>query len=108
MFSWRVCFPSLLVGGAVTVTILSGPFGAGANPAVTVRPQQPPPLPRVVNPNGTLNLAVVTRIPLWTPPGYHGAERLPAASSFGQNLTPSQIARMSLAERRAAHVAVAP
>ena len=108
MPSWKIFLPSLLVGGAVTATMLSVPIGAGAGPAGVVAPQRPPAVPRVVNPDGTLNLSVVTRIPLWAPPGYHGPDRFPTASSFAQNLTPSQVAHLSLAERRAARVAVGP
>jgi hypothetical protein len=108
MPSWKIFLPSLLIGGAVTVTMLSVPFSVGATPVGTVVPQRPPAVPHVVNPDGTLNLAVVTRIPLWAPPGYHGPDRFPAASSFAQNLTPSQVAHLSLAQRRAAHVLVGP
>jgi hypothetical protein len=106
MRSWKIFFLSLLAGGAVTVTMISGPFSVGASPAATVAAQRPPAVPRVVNPDGTLNLAVVTHIALWAPPGYHGPDRFPAASSFAQNLTPSQVAHLSLAQRRAAHVVV--
>jgi hypothetical protein len=106
MPSWKICFPSLLVGGLVTLTMLGGPLRVGASPAGSVATQRPPAVPRVVNPDGTLNLAVVTHIPFWAPPGYHGPDRFPAPSSFAQDLTPSRVAHLSLAQRRAAHVAV--
>jgi hypothetical protein len=106
MPSWKIFLPSLLVGGAVTMTMLSGPFSVGASPAGSMTPQRPPAVPRVVNPDGTLNLAIVTHIPLWTRPGYRGPDRFPAASAFSQSLTPSQVAHLSLAQLRAAHVAV--
>jgi hypothetical protein len=108
MRTWKMCVPSLLIGGTVTVTLLCGPFGAAANPTRAVTAKQPPPLPRIVNPNGTLNMAVVAHIPLWAPPGYRGPVRFPAVSSFVQNLTPAQVAGMSAAQRRIAHVAMAP
>jgi hypothetical protein len=106
MPSWKIFLPSLLVGGAAVLTMLSGPFKVGASPAGSVPPQGPPVVPRVVNPDGTLNLTVVTQIPFWTPPGYFGPDRFPAASSFVQDLTPSQVAHLSLAQRRAARVSV--
>jgi hypothetical protein len=106
--TWKVCVPSLLVGCVVTVILLCSPFGARANPAATVTATRPPPLPRIVNRDGTLNMAVVTHIPLWAPPGYRGPTRFPAVSSFVQNLTPAQVGRMSAAQRQAAHVAIGP
>jgi hypothetical protein len=87
---------------------LGGYVGASANAARPVAPKHPPALPRIVNPDGTLNLAVVTHIPLWEPPAYRGPDRFPAASSFVQNLSPSDIARMSAAQRGAARVGIAP
>jgi hypothetical protein len=108
MRSCQVWLVSLLAGGAVTVAVLSGSPGAGANPAPNVTPRNPPAVPRIVKTDGTLNLAVVTRVPLWMPPGDRGANRFAPAASFAQTLTPTQIARLSLAQRRTAHVAIAP
>ena len=108
MISWKLSVPSLMVGGIVTVTLLSGPFGAGANPARTWTPKQPPAPPHIVNADGTLNMAVVTHIPLWAPPGYRGPDRFAAVSSFTQNLTPAQVAHLSVTQRPADRVAIAP
>ncbi len=108
MFSWRVWIPSVLAGGAVTLAILGGSVGAGANPAQPAIPDHPPAVPRIVNANGTLNMAVITHIPVWEPPGSRGPARFPTALSFAQNLTPMAVSRMSVAQRVEAHVGIGP
>jgi hypothetical protein len=108
MISWKVWFASLLAGGAVTLAILGGSPGAGANPARPAIPIHPPAVPRIVEGDGRLNLALVTHIPVWEPPSYRGPERFAPASSFAQNLTPAEIAHLSGAQRLTAHVGVTP
>jgi hypothetical protein len=98
----------VLAGGALTLAILGGSAGAGANPARHGIPDHPPAVPQIVNANGTLNLALVTHIPVWEPRGYRGPDKFPAPSSFAQNLTPTEVSHLSVGQRLTAHVIVAP
>jgi hypothetical protein len=113
MRTWKLWLASGAFGGAVMLAVLTGSAGANANPrSSSHRPSGPPPVPHIVNPDGSLNWAALAKIPVWEPPGYKGAtiyastlmrQRLAAA-----NLNPAEIARLTPAQRAALHLALAP
>ena len=100
---WRIAVPAVVVGLAVTGGMVAA--GAGTPPGVVDR-QHPPPLPAIVNPDGTLNTKVVDSIPVVQP---DGTLRLPTAAEVTPAaLTPAQVVALTPAQRTAHHVQMAP
>lgn len=112
MHSLKLWAASVAVGVAVILGVL-GASGANATPrTASHRPPAAPPVPQIVNPDGSLNWAALDQIPVWEPPGYKGptvyASTLMRQRMADANLTPAEIAGMTPAQRTAHNIALAP
>jgi hypothetical protein len=113
MRTWKLWVASGALGVAVMLAVVSGSPGANATPRPTSRRiPAPPPVPQIVNPDGSLNWTVLSKIPVWAPPGYKGpivyASTLMRQRLADANLTPAEIASMTPAQRAAHHLSFAP
>ncbi len=92
---------SAAVGLGVAISVAGS---VGAQPS-EFSPTNPPPVPQIVNSDGTMNLKYFNGLRTWAPPGQVG--RLITPSDFAPpNLTPAQIEAMTPAQRAAAHVGI--
>jgi hypothetical protein len=113
MRTWKLWVASGALGVAVMLAVLGGSPGANATPRSTSRRiPPPPPVPRIVNPDGSLDWAALDKIPVWEPRGYKGptvyASTLMRQRLADANLTPAEIARMTPGQRAAHYLSFAP
>jgi hypothetical protein len=105
MRTWRIIVPTVALALAGGVGIWASQAGASAPPGRG--PNNPPPIPALVNPDGTLNMKVAMSIPTM---GADGRLHMPTAAEVlgSLGLTPGQINAMTPAQRANAHVIMRP
>lgn len=96
--SWRFSVPAGLAGAGVAAVIMMSGIGAGASAPVT--PTNPPPVPQIVNADGTINTNALQHMAVNGNPNENAAQAF-ANSMRNANLTPGQVQSMTPAQQAA-------